>query len=237
MIIRVVDIETSGLPEDEHHAICEIGWVDVDTETLTIANPTEMFVNPGHPMPAHIRAVHHISDALVEDAILPAEAVEKLLTGLGDGDILCAHRAAFEQDFIDAGERRWICTWKCAMRAWQDALSHSNQALRYSLDLDADDDFDADAAFPPHRALPDALVTAHILRRLLKMRPVERLIQISAEPPLAANINFGKHKGSKWADLPGDYLGWIVDKSDMDADTKGQAAYWLDRRRPRDAPA
>ena len=33
-IARVVDIETSGLPEDEQRAICEIGWIDLDLDTL-----------------------------------------------------------------------------------------------------------------------------------------------------------------------------------------------------------
>ena len=55
-IARVVDVETSGLPEDEQHAICEIGWVDLDLDTGTINNPVSFFVNPGHPIPPRIRA-------------------------------------------------------------------------------------------------------------------------------------------------------------------------------------
>jgi exodeoxyribonuclease X len=40
-------------------------------------------------------------------------------------------------------------------------------------------------------------------------------------------VNFGKHKGAKWDDVPLDYLSWIVDKSDMDRDIKANAKHWL----------
>lgn len=231
-IVRVLDVETSGLPEDEERAIVEFGWVDLDLETLTFSGATSHLVNPGHSIPPHIRAIHHISNTMVADAISPADACTLAMKGLLEADVLCAHRASFEQAFFGGGNHRWVCTWKCAMRAWQDAQSYGNQALRYLLDIDAEADFDPAAAFPPHRALPDAIVTGFILRRLLRLRPLERLIEISAEPPLSVLINFGKHKGSKWAEVPADYLRWLIDKSDMDDEVKGQARYWLARRRP-----
>ena len=228
-IVRVVDVETSGLPEDEHHDIVEMGWVDIDLASMKIGNPVTFFVNPGHPIPPHIRAVHHISDRDVADAMKPEQAIALLHKGPGQQDVLAAHRATFEQAFIQA-ERRWVCTYKCALRAWQEEKSHSNQALRYSLDLDAEPDFDPTAAMPPHRALPDAYVTARIMRKLLGLRPLSRLVEISSEPALSVNVNFGKHKGSKWIDLPRDYLEWIIEKSDLDQETKDQARYWLGRR-------
>lgn len=229
-IIRIVDIETSGLPEDEQHGICEIGWVDLHLADMSIRDPKTFFVNPGHPIPPHIRAIHHISDADVAGAMFPDQAVIQLGKGLSEDDILAAHYAKFEQAFIPL-KQRWLCSYKCAMRAWQDVKSHGNQALRYSLDLDAEPDFEPAQAMPPHRALPDAYVTARIVRRLLQLRPLDRLLEISTEPPLTTFINFGKHKGQKWVELPADYLGWIIEKSDLDQDTKDAAAYWLDRKR------
>lgn len=228
-IVRIVDVETSGLPEDEQHAICEIGWVDLNLADMSIGNPVTFFVNPGHPIPPHIRAVHHISDRDVADAMPPDQAVALLRKGLALGDVLAAHRAVFEQHFISA-DRKWVCTYKCALRAWQEAKAHNNQALRYILDIDSEPDFDPAQAMPPHRALPDAYVTARILRKLLQLRPIERLVEISSEPALSVNVNFGKHKGTKWAELPGDYLQWIIEKSDLDQETKDQASYWLKRR-------
>jgi len=228
-IARVVDVETTGLPDDAQRAICEIGWVDLDLETLAISNPVTFFVDPGHPIPPHIRAIHHISDVDVSGAPDTGRALMRLFEGLGANDVLSAHNAKFEQAFI-GGSNRWVCTYKCGMRAWPESVSHGNQALRYLLDIDSEPDFDPALAMPPHRALPDAYVTARILRRLLQLRPLDRLVEISGEPPLTTNINFGKHKGSRWADLPSDYLNWIIDKSDMDQDTKDQAKHWLGRR-------
>ncbi len=228
-IVRVVDVETSGLPEDEHHAICELGWVDLNLETLTITNPVTFLVNPGHPIPPHIRAIHHIGDADVAAAMLPDQAIKLVEKDLPADALLAAHNCKFEQAFIPV-DRQWICTMKCAMRAWPDAVSHGNQALRYMLDIDAEPDFDPAAATPPHRALPDAYVTARILRQLVKLRPVERLLEITKEPPLTRLIRFGKHKGSPWASLPYDYLEWIINVSELDAETKAQATYWRDKR-------
>jgi exodeoxyribonuclease X len=229
-IVRVVDIETSGLPEEEQHAICEIGWVDVNVETLTIRNPTRYFVNPGHPMRPHIRAIHHISDAMVVDAMPPDQAVALLLKDLGPNDVLAAHLAAFETQFINAGERPWICTWKVSLRAWPELVSHSNQALRYELGVDADPDFDPADATPPHRALPDAIVTAFILRKQLGLRPLDRLIEISSEPGFLYWCPGQKHKGKTFKEVaiadPA-YLRWIADKSEMGESEKFTAKHWL----------
>lgn len=101
--------------------------------------------------------------------------------------------------------------------------------LRYWLKLD----LDRDLASPPHRALPDAYVTAHLLRRLLALRPIDRLVQISAESGFVPRFTFGKHYGKSFKEvLAADhgYLEWIVEKSDLDVDVKATAQYWLERR-------
>ena len=232
-IVRVVDVETSGLPEDEQHAICEIGWVDLNLADMSIGNPVTFFVNPGHPIPPHIRAVHHISDRDVADAMPPDQAVALLRKDLGEGDVLAAHKASFEQHFIPTKDRAWVCTWKVSLRAWPELISHSNQALRYELGVDDEPDFNVVQAMPPHRALPDAYVTARILRKQLALRPLERLMEISAQPGFLYWIGGSKHKGKTFrqvaAEDPG-YLHWIVDKSDMSEDDKFTAKWHLDRR-------
>jgi exodeoxyribonuclease X len=231
-IARVVDVETSGLPEEEQHAICEIGWVDLNIETGAINNPVTFLVNPGHPIRPHIRAIHHISDQDVAAAMHPDQAVALLLKGLADGDVLAAHSAKFEQAFINAGDRPWLCTWKVSLRAWPEMISHSNQALRYELGIDADPDFDPASAMPPHRALPDAITTAHILRKELALRPLERLLQISAEPGFLYWIGGSKHRGKTYKEVAHtdpSYLTWMVDKSDMSEDEKETAKWWLQK--------
>jgi len=62
------------------------------------------------------------------------------------------------------------------------------------------------------------------------MRPVKRLVEVSEEPLLFKWVNFGKHKGQLCRDVPLDYWDWVIDKSEMDEDTKENAKYWRAKR-------
>src|SRR5258708_1927930 len=160
MIIRVIDFETTGVPTSTiSHALCEVGWCDVDPMIPTITTPNgyrSLLVNPGRPMPPDASAVHHLVDADVRSALDPGAALIKL--GSGTVDVFCAHNADFEKQFFTGGETPWIDTIKVAYRLWPESPSFSNQALRYFLGLD----LAVDMAMPPHRAGPDTYVTACI---------------------------------------------------------------------------
>lgn len=227
MKIRVIDFETTGLPEDQTKAICEIGWTDV-TDDWKVHGPKSMLVNPGHPIPAVTRAIHHISDADVADAVSPDTACLALMNGMEPGDVFAAHNAKFERAFFGGGQHEWICTLQCAKHLFREAPGNSNQVLRYHLDIDSEDDFDAVAAMPPHRAGPDTLVTAFILRRLIAATSIPELIRLTSAPVVLQTITFGKHRGMKWAELPRDYLQWIAFKSDLGVDEKHTAKTLLD---------
>lgn len=225
MKIRVIDLETTGLPEDQVKAICEIGWTDFD-ERWQFDGPHSQIVNPGHPIPPVTRAVHHISDEEAATGISPRDACFKLMAGMEPDDMFAAHNAEFERSFFGGGNHRWICTMKCAQHLFPDAPGHSNQVLRYWLNLDGDG-MDSGAAMPPHRAGPDTLVTAHLLSRMMLMASCDELVRLTTEPVILRNVTFGKHRGSKWSELPRDYLWWIVNKSDLGADEKHTARHFL----------
>ena len=80
-------------------------------------------------------------------------------------------------------------------------------------------------AAPPHRALPDTLVTAHILRELLRVTTLEEMIAWTAEPALLQRATFGKHRGLSWSDVPADYLTWVIEKSELGPDIKFTAEH------------
>lgn len=223
--IRVIDFETSGMPEDPVRAICEVGFTDL-TADWKISETTSFLVNPGHPIPPQTRAVHHISDADVAGAVSPDIALRTLMDGMGEEDIFAAHNAKFEQAFFGGGGRRWICTMQCAKHVFTNPPGHSNQTLRYWLGIDEEFE-DADRAMPPHRAGPDTYVTAHILRRLVVAKNVSELVRLTTEPVVLRDVTFGKHRGAKWADLPWDYLNWVATKSDLGADEKHTARHYL----------
>lgn len=225
-IARVIDYETTGAPEDEAPEIIEFGRIDLDLTTREIRNPWSSLACPRGPIPAVTKAVHHITEDDVLDAPQARELWEGFFEGCGPEDILAAHNAKFEQHFHDGDGRAWIDTYKVARVVWPDAPTHSNQGLRYWLELD----LDPVLASPPHRALPDAYVTAHLLARLLDHKTPEEMITISRYPALLKVMNFGKHKGMTFEAAPIDYLEWIRDKSDMDEDTKFSARYWIQKR-------
>ena len=235
-MIRVIDYETTGTNEDADAEIIEAGSYDLvqdeDGGPWRVTRPVAWLVKPSKPIPPQARAVHHISDADVANVPPLRDVIDDFLDG---ADICAAHNAKFEEHFTPYRNLRWVCTYKCALVVWPDAPGHSNQALRYWLGLDDGDDFVADRSMPPHRALPDAYVTAHLLRRLLGERSIDQLLTISRYPALLRVMNFGKHKGMAFADAPTDYLEWIRDKSDMNEDTKFTAKYWLQKRAKGDA--
>lgn len=236
MKVRVVDIETTGLPEDGGR-VCEIAWHDLALGILP-GNPRSYLINPGCPMPPDVRAIHHIDPRELVGRPVPGWATHAVLEDIDPGDLLCAHGAKFEQHFIDAPAGvGWVDTFKCGLRAWRDAPSHSNQALRYYLGLDDKPEFDGSLAMPPHRALPDAYTTAFILRELLALRSAARLVEISAEPAFLLKIGFGKHRGVRFEAVPTDYLEWILTQ-DFEEDVIATASWHLDlRRRKGFAPA
>lgn len=228
MKIRVIDLETTGLPEDQTKGICEIGWTDVHDDWV-VDGPYSALVNPGHPIPPATRAVHHISDADVAGAISPDAACAQLMYGMEAGDVFAAHNAKFERAFFGGGQHPWICTFQCAKHVFPEAPGHSNQVLRYWLDID-NDGLDPIASMPPHRAGPDTLVTAFVLRRLIFASSVDQLIHLTSAPVVLQTVTFGKHRGAKWRDLPTDYLQWIAHKSDLGVDEKHTARTILGSR-------
>lgn len=223
--VRVIDFETTGMPDDAVKAICEVGYTDLTADWQL--GPTGAFlVNPGHPIPPQTRAVHHISDDDVAGAVSPDVAMRTLMVDMDEADVFAAHNCKFEQAFFGGGSRRWICTMQCAKHLFPDAPGFSNQVLRYWLNLDADME-DVSRAMPPHRAGPDTYVTALLLVRLLTLSSVDELVRLTTAPVILRDVTFGKHRGMKWADLPWDYLNWVATKSDLGTDEKHTARHYL----------
>lgn len=93
---------------------------------------------------------------------------------------------------------------------------------------------------PPHRAEPDAYVTAYLLREILDDHSIDDLLKWTKEPKAYPTIPFGKYRGSKWTDVPDDYLKWMLKQPEMEADARRCARLELARRakpgRPASAP-
>lgn len=233
-LIRVIDFETTGTQDDEGAEVIELGRIDVSGRTgqVDTLSAWGALAQPRGLIPAAVRAVHHITDRELEGQPLLGVLWQPFFAGCGPDDILAAHNAEFERFFHPGNGRAWIDTYKVAKAIWPDAPTHSNQGLRYWLRVDdMHPDFDPRLATPPHRALPDAYVTAHLLVEMLKHKTIDEMVEISLYPVLLKVMNFGKHKGMTFEDAPTDYLQWIRDKSELDVDTKFTAKHWLAKRR------
>ncbi|MBA2412694.1 MAG: 3'-5' exonuclease [Burkholderiaceae bacterium] len=210
MIIRVLDVETSGLDPAVDEVI-EIGFYDIYGGLLDPGSIRQSFVRPARAIPAVASAVHHITDADVKDAPTWADAWRMLIQTRDDGEELkfAAHMASFERRWLDPLIKAdFICTWKAALRQWPDLESHSLQAIRYALKLAADPVL----AMPPHRAGPDAYLCGVLLLELLKHQTVETLVAWSAEPAVFTKFDFGKFNGQPLSAADDGFLNWMLGK-------------------------
>jgi exodeoxyribonuclease X len=145
--------------------------------------------------------------------------------------VMFAHNLVFDATMIEQTmpgiklpERR-ACSWRCALHKYPESPAHSNQVLRYYLELKVPEY----KSLPPHRALPDALVTAEIVKEMLKTSSVDELVELTSKPVLLGTVRFGKFRGMKWSELEDGYLRWILSK-DFDADARYTARHWLQHR-------
>lgn len=231
MIVRCVDFETTGL-EPPDAAVCEIGWTDVyqlppdahGVQAWGVSPPKSVLVNPGHRIPPAMSALHHIVDADVRLALFFDDAMTPLLHDEHDELTVafCAHNAKFERQFF-ANKLPWICSYKVAIHLAPDAPAHNLQTLRYWLNLAVNKDM----AAPPHRAGPDSYVGAHLLARMLPKLTVDQMIEISSRPAILPKFHFGKYNDCPLANVPSDYLDWIVRQKDMDEDVVFTARHHL----------
>lgn len=230
MRLRVIDIETSGGSPSE---IIEIAAVDVvQTDGRWRAEPPRSrLFRPNGAITFHAMAIHHLTPPDFDPG-LPCCDDRQLIDFLergGPADHLVAHNVAFESAHIGASvtdDTRWICTVKGARHAWPDAPGHSNQVLRYWRGLD----LDPALAMPPHRAAPDAWVTAHILIDLLQSCSVAELADATHAPRRLDRIPFGRYRGKDWSLAPVDYLRWLISEREMAADVVARAETELAER-------
>ena len=240
-MINVIDTETTGF-EGSIVEVAVVKWPRPDAGFKYGAR----LVKPTCPIEYQAMAAHHLTEEMVANE----PDLEYVLNDLylnEPTDIFAAHNAEFDRKFfpVQIQERKWICTWRCALHLWPDAPSHSNQVLRYYLKLDVSD-MPAEAGGNAHRALYDAWVTAKILERQINEiqhtimshdgpqcsteQAIEHLIRMSTEPVLLRKCRFGKHRDELWKDIaakdPG-YLKWVLRQDDFDKDTMHTARHYL----------
>jgi DNA polymerase-3 subunit epsilon len=162
----VVDVETTGMRAGERDRITEIAVVLVHRGRREVV--LDSLVNPGRPIPPAICAITNITNDMVRQAPAFAEVADQVLAALA-GRVFVAHNARFDWNFVNAEVRRArdlaldgprLCTVRLARRLVREVRSCGLDSLTHHFG------FDNPAR---HRALGDALVTADLLARLLRL--------------------------------------------------------------------
>lgn len=162
----VVDVETTGSRAATADRVTEVAVVLVHGERRELL--FESLVNPGRPIPSVVTSITGIRDDMVRAAPRFEEVAERVMDAL-TGRVFVAHNARFDWGFLGAELRRVrnlrlegprLCTVRLARRLIPGAESCSLDALSYRFDLENP---------ARHRAAGDALVTAELLIRLLRL--------------------------------------------------------------------
>lgn len=234
----MIDTETTGL-DLKTDAVVEVAAVpmvqltdnDTGAASWVVLPGASSLVAPGRHVPPEARAVHHLSDEQLRSAPKLPRALSTVLVDIDqEGEIceaLVAHNALFDRSFVGQyfpPNIPWLDTCRLAMHLWPDAPAYGNLTLFYWLNLDM-----SGTALAPHRALYDAMVTAHILQRMLQTHSTTELLELQDRPVLQRTCRFGKHRGALWSDVPRDYLRWIVnqDNPPFDDDVVHTCRHWM----------
>lgn len=231
--IRVIDFEANGL--DASAKIIESAYTDFDFITKAI-DPHGSSFHFATSNPPEARAVNHI---WMEDiAHAPAFDAEAFVGDAvaSDAVALAAHNMTYEAQFIQRhveGAIHMICTMKSAMRVWPECPTFSNFGLGYWLIDRGLISVDRALVRPPHRAGPDTVMTAHILKALFESGCTgQQLVSWTRRPAAWPTCPIGEHRGKPWGDVPKGFLDWMVNKATgMDPDYVWCARRELDRRK------
>lgn len=159
----VFDLETTGLSAEKNFII-EIGAVKIKGGEIVDSFST--FVEPPVKIPQKITELTSITDSMVRGAPGEEKAVSDFMEFCGDS-VLVAHNAAFDTGFIRASLQRrgkmfshcFIDTVSLARRLYPELKSFKLNSLTRHLKIKLEHH---------HRAVDDALATAHVFRNMLE---------------------------------------------------------------------
>ena len=159
-----LDTETTGL-DPEKDRIVEVAALLFEEGQMT--DRFVSYVNPGIEVPAEVSAVNHISNEMLEHALVPQAVYPELLRFLGNaGDtLICGHVTAFDLSFLcrelslleRSADFRFVDTRRLAVEN-PELQSHSLAAVAQYYGIQHEH---------AHRAEEDAEVSGQILLRMI----------------------------------------------------------------------
>ena len=213
----ILDTEThtlNGQPIEIAYAPIEVNQGQLSLDKSQIF---DQLYTVDEPISYAAMAVHHI---LEEDLVgqphyssfqLPQDTIYMIGHNI-DYDL-----RAIEKCGVDTSHIKAICTLALARRVWPEAEAHNISALIYMISKGSAKA--REMIKKAHRADMDIILTANILNQIihqLNIQSLEELYTISEDARIPRSLNFGKHKGTLIADLPSDYVQWLLRQTELD---------------------
>jgi DNA polymerase III subunit epsilon len=183
----VVDVETTGGSIGYGHRVIEVGVAQIEGGRIT--STYETLVNPDCPVPRVITSLTGITQHMIDPAPRFPEVCERISEELA-GRVFVGHNVGFDWRFVASEIERSssraltgprVCTLRMARRLLPHLRSRSLGSLAEYFGIGMD---------RHHRALDDAVATAHLLLRFLDMleeREITEWLQLQeffrARPP------------------------------------------------------
>ncbi len=198
------DTETTGIRSDKDRIIEIAAYNPLTKESFC------ELINPGMPIPPEATSVHHITDAMVENAASFAIVGKAFIDFCGPGAVLIAHNNdAFDKPFLEAECRRnelvlpswpYVDSLKWARKYRSDLPRHPLQFLREVYGI---------ASNQAHRALDDVIVLHEIFSQMTDDLSIETILSLLSVPSTISRMPFGKHQGKLLSEIPKNYIQWL----------------------------
>lgn len=213
----ILDTEThtlNGYPIEVAYAPIQLqqGKISLDKSQIF-----DQFYQVDEPISYAAMAVHHILESDLIDQphytsfCLPKETVYIIGHNI-DYDIRAIQKCGVDTSHIKA-----ICTLALARLVWPDVEAHNISALIYMISKGSEKA--RDMIKKAHRADMDIILTANILMHVvhhLQIDSIEALYAASEDARIPRVMSFGKHRGTAIADLPNDYIQWLLRQDELD---------------------
>jgi len=221
----ILDTETTGRGPGARPV--EIAWLRLkDIATLEVVEEFYSRYNPEKRIDFGAMAIHHITDADVRDC--EPWTTFKLPEGT---EYVIAHNVDFDIAVIGSPPVRRIDTLALARYCWPDMGEMDSYSLGALLYAHAPEVARATRAEHGHGTRTDVrhchIILAEILlaieaaqeqadardERITDWRTLWRCSEAARIPVV---LPFGKHRGQRFADVPQDYLRWLLRQPDLD---------------------
>lgn len=184
----VFDTETTGLDPRKGHRIIEIAGVRIENGVIDETRTFTALVNPERPIPWEAKQVHKISD----EEVCTAPTIDSVLPeflNFAAGSVLVAHNADFDMGFLRVEkEMCWgyvdlpecMCTMRLSRTVFPSEFRHNLDTLAARLALSIPE--------ARHRALPDVLLTAQALLKMIELGQIRDLETLRKKAGLATLV-------------------------------------------------